>query len=81
MTTAVGCSISWPGLLPAQASGTRAARSQARHQNRGKTFLGTAEDETEAERLAFLKLEVPVLSDNLDAVGRGNSKDGDKADE
>ena len=69
ITTAIGYSISWPGLLPVMARGNeRQAGGQGGHQDRGEPLLRAAQDQSEAERLAFLRLQVAVVADQHDAV-------------
>ena len=79
---AIGCSISWPGMLPAAASGT-SARPVAEAVMRIGARRSFAPRSTSAgpERLAFVPLEMLEVADHQDAVACGDPEDGEEADE
>ena len=82
ITTAIGCSISWPGMLPAiDQRQQRQAGAQRRHQDRRQAFAGAAQDQRQAERLAFDLLEMLVVLDQHDAVARGDAEHREEADQ
>ncbi len=56
---AIGCSISWPGIVPAtDQRHERQPGGQRGHQDRREPLPRPAQDEVGPERLAFVLLEV-----------------------
>jgi hypothetical protein len=80
MTTASGCSISWPGIWPVTTSGTTASPvasaviriGDSRSRAPRRTSSGT-------EALALVPLQVLEVVDHQDAVARGDPHHGEEA--
>jgi hypothetical protein len=80
MTTAIGCSISRPGSVPATSRGTRANPCRGgRHENRRDAFASPADHQVEPERHAFFAFQMLVVADQHDAVPGHDPEHGEEA--
>ena len=82
MTTAIGYSISCPGLISADDQRDEGqAGGEGRHQDRRQAFFGAAHDEVRAEFFAFDFFQMPVMADEHDAVAGGDAEHGHEPDQ
>ena len=82
ITIAIGCSISWPGRLPAITSGiTREPGRERGHHDRREPLARAAQHQLRAERLALVAFEVLVVVDHHDAGPGRDPEDREEPDQ
>ena len=81
MTIAMGCSISWPGILPMITRGTSASPVVSVVIRIGESLSRAPRSISPGRRHAFIFLEMLAVTDQHDAVARGDTHHREESDQ